>query len=66
MDMRPGGSVVRQGLIVMCVLLGMDTVRGARGLSVPFEERSVGAAAPCGPEPPCGAVWICNIISVEI
>ena len=22
------------------------------------EERSVGAAAPCGPGPPCGAVWV--------
>ena len=43
---------------VMCVGYGYG--RGAWLVSS-FVERSVGAAAPCGPEPPCGAVWISTL-----
>ena len=45
--------VIRQRLLVLCVMWVMV---GARGLSVPPETEAVGAAAPCGVGPPCGAV----------
>ena len=39
MDIRPGGSVIRQRLLVLCVMWVMV---GARGLSVPPETEAVG------------------------